>query len=623
MAGGYQSGSEGSESSDSEYGTDVETDDESDDGDAARRATRARTLKRPAAAATPAAPAAKRAPARQVTPAAPATPPPEGHYRARFVTAADLAEGASPVVLGFGQDGFTVMQRTSPEGSAVDRWEVCVDIPLGKASVFNLGTTQPDGRRPEREAGPQRTLRARSRTAEVAVRCVWGDGAEDVRVQVAYAHVTFSVPAAAPKFGASLAVVGSPAALGAWAPSAALPLAWAGGDGVESAWRSAAVPLPVAEALTWRLAERGADGLLRPEPGPERTLALRRGGGGVVTATWGEHAPPGAPPGEPMSDLPPPKTRAPRVPKAAKPEAATPKPAAAPKKSTKADDVPADVAPAPAAAAKKADKKADAPAKAVKPAKAAAEKAAEAAPAAAPAAEAVRARRPRDGASSLEAALLDPLVPMLQAALPSLAEGMTWTRDAAVAGALAPPDSEADSAPRRGLLRVDLAVMLPRLALLFECDEDAHRATRSRYAPEKEEARMQALAVALAADTPPRSASFVRIAAPRTLGGDGAGAVWAESAPLAVLRARAVAAAAAMAEARPTRNAYRVAYVGFEDDDFIQEMPLPKAEAAAAVDGGAAEAGAPAKKKAPAHKVPPTEPGVVAPKALPKKVRKL
>jgi hypothetical protein len=172
-----------------------------------------------------------------------------------------------------------------------------------------------------------------------------------------------------------------------------------------------------------------------------------------------------------------------------------------------------------------------------------------------------------------------------------------------------------------GLLRVDLAVMLPRMALLFECDEDAHRATRSRYAPEREAARMEALALALAAETPPRAAAFVRIAVPRALAGDGA--VWAESRPLAALRSRAVVVAASLTEAPVVRGVYHVAYIRDEGDADIQEVPLPGVQAQEAP----APAPPPKKKKAAAaaapKKEPPQEPGVEPPKPKLPRVKKL
>jgi hypothetical protein len=170
----------------------------------------------------------------------------------------------------------------------------------------------------------------------------------------------------------------------------------------------------------------------------------------------------------------------------------------------------------------------------------------------------------------------------------ALGEGtpLTWRRDSTVAGALAPPPSSASAsasasaspAPRRGrgLCRVDLAVHLPRLALLFECDEDAHRPTRSRYDPGRERARMDSIASALArGGNDGRGGGgvpcvFVRVAAPRkALGAAQGGALWGGAPALAALRADAAAAAthAATAAQLPARGCYRVIYVGYGADD--------------------------------------------------------
>jgi hypothetical protein len=144
------------------------------------------------------------------------------------------------------------------------------------------------------------------------------------------------------------------------------------------------------------------------------------------------------------------------------------------------------------------------------------------------------------------------------------------------------------------------------VALLFECDEDAHRATRSRYGPAREGARMAAIAAALAA--PPRGgaaagvpAVFVRVAAPRKALG-GAGALWREAPALARLRHAALAAALAAARAPPARGTFRVRYVGYDSAGAAHAAAaepedvrvLPAAEAGADAAGGAGAEDAPA-----------------------------
>jgi hypothetical protein len=224
---------------------------------------------------------------------------PPAFYTARFTTQASLPPGAVPFVLCghacFGAAGALALSRRSGSGSG-DRWELCVAVPTGTALSFRLALVTCPGGALAPEAGPARALRARSRAADVAVRCAWGD-ASSTRVQVAYGHVSFFAPACTLPFGRTLAVSGAAAALGRWAAAGALPLAWAGpsndtGGGASAssgdAWRSAPVRLPVGEPHAWRLAVRHADGRLEVEPGPARSLTLRRGGGGAVTVRWGE-----------------------------------------------------------------------------------------------------------------------------------------------------------------------------------------------------------------------------------------------------------------------------------------------------------------------------------------------
>jgi hypothetical protein len=220
-------------------------------------------------------------------------------YTARFTTRAELPAGALPYVLCghacFGGASAAVMSRAARG----NRWEVCVSVPVETELTFWLGLLTDDDS--VTEDGPPRTLRARRRGADVAVRCEWGSGGA-TRVQVAHCLVTFAVEGhtLALPAGATLCVTGGAAPLGAWAPGKALPLAWAGNDASTSvttalpaagtaAWRSAPVRLPVGEPQAWRLAVRGADGaFVSEEPGAVRVLVPRRGSS-EVTARWGEH----------------------------------------------------------------------------------------------------------------------------------------------------------------------------------------------------------------------------------------------------------------------------------------------------------------------------------------------
>jgi hypothetical protein len=106
------------------------------------------------------------------------------HYTARFTTRAELPPGSVPFVLCghacFGGSGAAVMERARRGPGC--RWEVCVSLPLETELTFWLGVLSDDDT--VTEEGPGRTLRARRRGADVAVRCEWGSGGA-TRVRVA------------------------------------------------------------------------------------------------------------------------------------------------------------------------------------------------------------------------------------------------------------------------------------------------------------------------------------------------------------------------------------------------------------------------------------------------------
>jgi hypothetical protein len=159
-SGGYLSGSDTDSSSGDCSSTDVDTDDEG------ATALASAAVFRAAQAATPPA-----------------------HYTARFTTRAELPPGATPFVLCahacFGGSGAAVMSRA--RGGPGCRWEVCVSVPLETELTFWLGVLSDDDA--VTEEGPGRTLRARRRGADVAVRCGWGSGGA-TRVQIAHRRIT-------------------------------------------------------------------------------------------------------------------------------------------------------------------------------------------------------------------------------------------------------------------------------------------------------------------------------------------------------------------------------------------------------------------------------------------------
>jgi hypothetical protein len=106
------------------------------------------------------------------------------HYTARFTTRAELPPGSVLFVLCghacFGGSGAAVMERARRGPGC--RSEVCVSLPLETELTFWLGVLSDDDTVTEEGAG--RTLRARRRGADVAVRCEWGSGGA-TRVRVA------------------------------------------------------------------------------------------------------------------------------------------------------------------------------------------------------------------------------------------------------------------------------------------------------------------------------------------------------------------------------------------------------------------------------------------------------
>lgn len=205
-------------------------------------------------------------------------PPSAAKFTARFQVRAALVAPAQPVVTGLaGGD----LRLTRAKG---DWWEGSRSLALGRTHTFGL---QCANGAPLLHNTP-RTLQPRFRTAEVTVRCAWGVGGPgSARVQVACCNLTISSHRALP-LDAALAVE-------LLHPAAQQPRILRMQRGPGDVWRTHAVAMSLGENIPWRLVEMAppsSDNLTHaatvPEPGPWRTLALARGGGGVLDCAWGD-----------------------------------------------------------------------------------------------------------------------------------------------------------------------------------------------------------------------------------------------------------------------------------------------------------------------------------------------